>query len=201
MRRLIPALLLTACAHRAAPDVRAPLRAWAEAARRDDPHAAWLLLSAAERKRVPEAQFRATWVASRAERDERAAALAAAPLEVAMVADVKVGDRTTRLLREPDGWRLVAPKWTVLGAATPEDALARFVRALETRDLDAVLSLLSEPLRNAVESELGDRLARLRGVLGKPIPVDGTRARVQYDARYHVDLVQENGQWSVADFN
>ena len=88
-----------------------------------------------------------------------------------------------------------------MGAATPEEALKRFAEGLEDRNFDTILQILADPLKVVVEREIAERLARAREALGKPVTVEGERARIRFDARYHLDLVKENGQWRIADFN
>ena len=35
----------------------------------------------------------------------------------------------------------------------------------------------------------------------KPVATEGDHAQIRYDARHHLDLRRENGQWQVVDFN
>jgi hypothetical protein len=76
------------------------------------------------------------------------------------------------------------------------------VDALDARDFDAVLRILADPLRSSLEGALSDRLEKLRASLKKGgIESTGDHARIRYDSRYHIDLIQENGRWHVRDFN
>ena len=110
--------------------------------------------------------------------------------------------RAWPLVREADRWRVAAVHPLEPGGDTPEDALRRLVAALDARDFDAVVALLAEPLRSTVEQALADRVARLKAALRRgPIEASGNTARLRYDPRYHLDLVQENGRWRIADFN
>jgi hypothetical protein len=199
----LAALALAGCVSGAVPDPSATLSAYAAAVARDDAHAAYGLLAASVRARLPEAEFTARWRATVAERRQHAEALrrAAGEHRWRQTAHVESAGRVSPLVRETAGWRVDAPRRIEVGAATPEEALRRFVQALEDRNLDGFLRLLSEPLRQSIERELGERLTRLKAALGKPVTVEGERARVRYDPRYHIDLQRENGQWRVADFN
>jgi hypothetical protein len=110
-------------------------------------------------------------------------------------------------VRDPDRWRIAAPHPLEPGGDTPEDTLRRLVAAIDARDFDALLALLAEPLRTTLEQALADRAAKLKsairrgGVEISGSSASGSTARLRYDARYHIDLVQENGRWRVADFN
>src|SRR5437588_513634 len=105
--------------------------------------------------------------------------------------------------------RLVALAIVVVGCAhrpaerlDPQEALRRLIDALDARDFDAVLRVLAEPLRTSLEQALSDRLEKLRTSVKKGgIEASGDHARIRYDSRYHIDLIQENGRWRVRDFN
>jgi hypothetical protein len=204
------ALLLLAalgCAHapRAAPsrtaDPAATLRAWSDAIARDDPHAAWRLLSPALRAHLGESDFILQWKAAAADLSAQRDALQAGAV-VRRAAAAAPDGRAWPLVHEDAHWRLAAPRPTEVGGETPEDTLRRLVAAVKARDLDAVLALLAEPLRTTVEQALGDRLTGLEAALRQgPIDSAGNLARVRYNSRYHIDLIRENGRWRVADFN
>ncbi len=194
-------VLWAGCLPPAHPDTRASLRAWTDAVDKDDPAVAWRLVSAQARRTTSETEFTRKWRELAEERREQAAALrhpGAQPIENARI---RLGARVAQVVREPGGWRVLSPKLERVGASTPEEALARFVRALEARDFDAALQLLGDPLRGALERELNDRLSRLRTLVGKPIPVDGERAKLRYDSRYLIELIKENGAWQIHDLN
>jgi hypothetical protein len=199
--RLVPlALLAIGCSQPALPAPATALEAWRKAVERDDPHSAWLLLSAESRAKTTETAFAGEWRATAEERRAQSDALKNATA-AHQEAEVVAGGRVTRLERESEGWRLESPHASEPGARGPDEALRRFVRAVEERNFDAFLRLLSAPMRALVERELSDRLAGLRTVVGKPIAPEGNRATVRYGSRYHIDLVEENGQWRVTDFN
>lgn len=196
------ALVLAGCAARAR-SPQATLLAYAQAIEQQDPRAAYLLLAHDRRAQLSESEFAARFRAGTAELRVQARHLRQAALTGRLHerARVESAGRVSLLEREPAGWRVSVPGRIELGAQTPEEALRRFVQALEERSFDALLRLLAEPLRGAVERELAERLSRLKAALGKPIPLDADRARIRYDPRYHLDLLRENGQWRVADFN
>jgi len=200
---MVPGLLIGggACLPHARPDARGTLRAWAEAVERDDPAAAWRLVSAEARRGTSESDFTRRWKELREERRERASDLKRVTAPPAESARLVVGQRAALAVLEPVGWRILSPRLERVGASSPEEALSRFVRALEARDFDAALQLLGEPLRSSLERELAERLSRLRTLVGKPLPIDGNRARVRYDSRYLIELIQENGAWQINDLN
>src|SRR5260370_31595262 len=134
------------------------LAAYAKALERDDPRAAYGLLSAEQRQRLGEAEFTTRWRATVEERKNQAALVAAVLAERRVTERARVvraDGRSSVTVLEPAGWRVSAPRSSEPGPATPEEALRRFARALEQRSFDAVVGLLSDPLRALVERRLG----------------------------------------------
>jgi hypothetical protein len=203
MRGLALAILAIGCAHpgQRPRDPSPTLHAWSAAIARNDPHAAYQLLSSSLRARLSEADFTLRWKASPAELSAQEDALRGAP--VARQASARLRDgRALPLVREGDAWRLASPHTVDEGADTPEKLLRLLVDAIDARDVDALMRLLADPLRASLEQALGDRVDKLRAAINKGgIEATGDHARIHYDSRYHIDLVQENGQWRVRDFN
>jgi hypothetical protein len=170
---------------------------------RDDPHAAYRLLSKSTREGLTEPEFVSHWRATTEERKSQLAALAPSrphpPTEHAR--GLWSDGRQAELTRQPDGWKLASPRISANGAASPEDAVRHFAEALQHHDLDGLLGLLADPLRGMLERELSERLSRIKSALQKEIEVDGSRARIRLDEHYYLELKQENGRWKVSDFN
>lgn len=201
--RVVTAVVLAGCAHREPPSPALGLAAWSAALAADDPHAAYALLSSDTRARVSEATFAGAWQALAPERADQAAAIrsAATAHSWKTSAEVIAAGRSTQLVREPAGWRLSTPKPSTLGAASPEAALRALADALAAHDADAFLKLLADPLRTLIDREVAARVERLQAAKSESIVIEGDRARIQLDGRYHVDLIRENGQWRIADLN
>jgi hypothetical protein len=186
---------------RAAADPTVLLRAWASAVARDQPSEAWRLLSPELRARIPETDFRLAW---RSALPDLAAQEAAIRQHVHVrQADAELPDGRALVLAHENGlWRVAAARPVAAGGETPEDTVRRLLAAIDAHDFDALLGLLAEPLRTTIEEALNERAERLRAALRRgPLDSSGTPARIRYDARYHLDLVQENGRWRIADFN
>lgn len=192
------------CAHRPPPraiDPDAALGAWSRAIARGDAHAAYGLLCSSLRERQSEADFALQWKAAQPDLSAQKHALAAG-YSVRRAAGELADGRAWPLARNGADWRLDAVRPLEPGGDTPEDALRRLVAAVETRDFDAVLALLADPLRSTLQEALTERLARLKSAVKRGgIEATGNSARIRYDPRYHLDLVQENGRWRIADFN
>jgi hypothetical protein len=196
--------LLIGCAHRprhAGGDPAPLLGAWAEAIARDQPTLAYKLLSADVRAHLGEGDFTTAWRSALPDLQSQREALRTQTR--LRQADAELPDgRALALAREGQHWRIASPRPLGIGGDTPEDTVRRLLAAVEARDFDAVLALLADPLRSTLEQAVGDRVERLKAALRRgPLDSAGTPARIRYDSRYHLDLVQENGKWRVADFN
>ena len=208
---LLAMIAAVGCAHAPPPaapssDPEPALVAWRQAIAKGDAHAAYALLSSSLRARVSEADFALQWKAAQADLSAQEEALHAPSTLRRASAELSDG-RAWPLVREPDRWRIAAVHPLSPGGDTPEDLLRRLLAAIDARDFDALLGLLAEPLRDDARagarrpgrapqgrrSATAARIGRANG--------SGTIARLRYDARYHIDLVLENGRWRVADFN
>lgn len=199
--RARPALLALAVAacHPPPPVPGSTVAAWTAALAKDDPAIGYQLLSAATRRQVSAETFAARWRDTTAERRAQAAGLSpATPVVESALLHLPDG-RSIRAVRESQGWRLAGPRPIPPGAPTPEEAVRRFVVALTGHDFDGVLALLAEPLRSMVERELAERVLQLQAA--RPhLRVEGDRAQVRGE-RFRLDLIRENAEWRVADFN
>jgi hypothetical protein len=199
------ALVIVGCAHgphrSRALDPEPTLAAWRDAIARNDPHAAYALLSSSLKTRMRESDFALQWKAAQADLSVQQEALHG-PHPVHSAAGETDDGRAWPLARDPAGWRVAVVRPLEAGGDTPEDAVRRLVAAVEAHDFDAVVALLAEPERALLESALAERVARLKASLRKgAIEATGNSARLRYDPRYHLDLVRENGRWRIADFN
>lgn len=192
------------CAHAPAArtiDPDATLRAWAQAIATNDTQAAHRLLSSSLRESIREADFAMQWKAALPDLAAQQDALRAGHAVRSASGELADGSAWP-LAHEERQWRLGAAQPLDPGGDTPVDAVRRLVAAIEARDFDAVLTLLAEPLRSTVEQALAERLGRLKTALARGhVEASGGTARLRYDPRYHIDLVQENGRWRIADFN
>lgn len=194
------------CAHAPSParptaNPELALTAWRAAIAAADPRAAYRLLSSSLRARVNENDFTAQWKAAHADLAAQQQALDA-PHPLRHATGELADGRAWPLVREAERWQIVAVHPLAPGGDTPDDLLRRLVAALHARDFDALLGLLAEPLRATLEQALADRVARLEATLRRgPLAATGSGARIRYDTRYHLDVVQENGRWRIADFN
>jgi hypothetical protein len=198
---LLLALDIASCAKAARPDDA--VRAWIAAVTRDDPQAAYDLLSAETRREVTREQFLARWRENREVARAEAQAMQTALGERGASSSARVHygeglavpvvlDRSPA----PEGWHLSdVPTPRNPHASTPEEALAQFLRAVEARDWDAISRAVSAPTREAVDRELRERMAALHESHRTEVAGDHARVRL---GRYELLLERSSaGDWRV----
>jgi len=172
------------------------------AIRNHRPDLAYDLLDETVRRRVSKNEFTTRWRSAQEELEDQARGLESGTVKPAVRATVEFGDGVTADLVFVDGeWRISEGITVKLQTATPTDALRAFVKAVEERDYRAVMKLVSKSMRETIEREISDRLERLKKGLDREIEVTGNKARFQYDRRYKIELIKEDGQWKILDFD
>ncbi|HET6149933.1 MAG TPA: hypothetical protein VFH68_20500 [Polyangia bacterium] len=201
-----------ACAH----PQRGPAEALADfggAVDRKDYPAAYALMTAEYRRRVPLADFRRELEAggpdvatvARRLRDQAAST----PFEIEV--EIDLGQKLTMVL-EAGQWRVAAQPFDLSSQETPRAALRSFVRSVELRRYDALLRLIPNRYRIGVSVDQlrdyweGERRAEnqkllqaLRAHMNAPIVETGDEARMPYDETAEVRFLREDGVWKIED--
>jgi hypothetical protein len=197
-RQLALLVLLSAgCA--SGPDVTDTLERYRVAMVRDDPKAAYALLTEETRRRWPFSQFERRWKETPMERAQQAQALAAAD-KIVYEAQVSVAGGSM-VLRAESGknWWVASGALPMAGAATPQAALRALIRAVELGDYRAFLRTLTQSKRERIERALRERLTKLRELADQPLEATGDQLVIQYDPDLKIWLRKEQGQWRVDD--
>jgi hypothetical protein len=207
---LLVVLALAACRGPAAGESTADpaetVRAWLFAVEKNDPHAAYALLSPRVRKDLSYAEFERQWKSTNEERSRQAAAMSASPAEdgaVGAAAEVSLEDgKKTRLVREKRVWRLEQPLLTSSRASTPQEAMRLFATALEDRNFFAVMRLLTSTRKDGLTGFLDGFIAGLRSNVGREITINNDRAVIEWkegSKTWKITLKKEDGEWRVDD--
>jgi len=109
--------------------------------------------------------------------------------------------RSIAFSHEDKSWRIVTGVGGGVDAPTPREAVRALVKAMESKNLSAFIKLLSTDRRKRFVREMTLRLEKLKANLDRDFEVTGDRARLQYDPRFWIMLVKENGAWRVVEFN
>jgi hypothetical protein len=182
------------------------MRAYVAALRADNADSAYSLLAEDVRKTMTRAEFKARWATLAAERNAQANELDGRLARGNVPEYAKVIFRSgaaAELSFVDDQWQLEGDVTVVVRSRTPSEALDAFVRAIEARNYRSVMQLLAKSVQQTIERDVERRLAQLKTSLKnkQSIAVRGARATLQYSPEYKVELINENGNWRVLDFD
>ncbi|MFZ5891324.1 MAG: hypothetical protein ACOY0T_09760 [Myxococcota bacterium] len=212
---LVLALLLGGCAHGGAsaePD--RTLQAYSRALEAGRAQDAYDLLSSDAKKTIPFEAFQRMLKENPEEVKELARALRRPAQPPQVTASVTPPGGPTLLLVYEDGqWRIDASSIDLYSQATPERAIAGFVRAYENRRFDVLMRFVPDAqkkdltpaaLEKAWTSEQKEDVEHMMQALRAALPtarfeVLGERATLAFGATGMLELVREHGAWKVED--
>lgn len=177
------------CAAREAPprttSPQALRDAYARALERDDPRAAYVLLSPDLQAEISEADFTARWRSYAEERDAAAQALTDAP--EAVTATGTTAHENGAIVRwvEVDGRFVIVEGLPGLpDRSTPSATVRAFIAATRALDRASVSALLGDELRDQTVEALAARAAALDAALREPGAFDFEQGRTRAILRY-----------------
>ncbi len=183
------------------------LSAYLRAVEADDPDAAYSLMGEEYKKKVSREEYGKRWKAYREEMLEHVGIARESmqddeKLSVEARLRFKTGRKTDLVWDQGKSeWRMKGGDGTDFAGAGPKSAVLALIRAVEQKDFNTFLNLLSSKRRKALLQAIFDRLERLKANLDRPVEQRGKRVRFQYDSRHYIDFVEEDGQWKIHDFN
>jgi len=171
----------------------------------NDSKAAYAMLSKKLRRRLSYEAFARKWKKNYAELRLQAADIQkqmGKHKQYEVHAHMKLGQRrNVAFAHESNRWHIAGGVGGGVEAPTPRAAVRVLVKALETKNLSVFIKLLSADRRKRFLREMTLRLEKLKANLDRDFEITGNRARLQYDPRYWIMLVKENGAWRVVEFN
>jgi hypothetical protein len=182
------------------------VRAYVAALQRNDPSAAYKLLSAETRRRISYDEFALQWKQSAAER-----AWQAKVLEDSLKGNPDVGERAlvsfsdgklVQLEREGKTWRLESELVSRSRAKRPRDAIRLFADAIAARDVGAALNVLSQRRRDGLTKQIEGFIGGLSKHQNAPLDELKDRAELRWDEngiRYRIVLRKEDDEWRIDD--
>ena len=172
------------------------------AVRANRPDLAYQLLDKKVRRRVSKNEFISRWRGARQELADQATQLRGAGKTLSVRARVEhPGGVTSDLVWSDGSWHIKGGVTVKLRTTTPKHALRALIHAVEQRDYRKVMQLIARSRRESIEQEITDRISRLKKGLDQEIEVTGNKARLQYDRRFKIELIKEDGQWKILDFD
>ena len=202
-------LVVCACGGASAPSSPAAdgVRAYVRALRDNNPREAYALLSAEARKKVSFDEFALAWKQSDKERAWQARAL-----DDDLRGNPDVGERAlisfsdgklVQLEREGKVWRLESELVSRSRAKEPRDAIRLFADAINGRDLNAVLNVLTQRRREGLTKQVAGFVSGLGKRVNDRIErVGADRAELRWDEngiRYRIVLRKEDDEWRIDD--
>jgi hypothetical protein len=209
MIKLLPtaavlALALSGCPAAQSAGPQETLRKYVAAIDADQPVAAYALLDEGLHRQMTQAEFVSRWRALKPELKAQADLIRAAlakPVAARAVLSYPAGPRAQLTLERGSEWKIeegisVAPR-----AATPIEAIRVFIRAVEQRSYETVMRTLAKSVRENIERDITERISKLKAALNQEIEVTGNKARLQYDPKFKIELMNEDGQWKILDLD
>lgn len=196
------ALVGGACRTSGARSPEALREAYAQALRRDDPDAAYALLSPELQAATSRAAFRVRWKSQGAERKAAATALAALhPLYRAPIGSGQTVHGKTVLT-----WAEVAGTYQIVGGlpglpdtSTPAQAIRAFLTAVRRTDLHTLEALVSDDLASRLRDDWERRATMIEALLDQPGALefsnDMQRAVLRYEPGRALTLEQTTTGW------
>jgi hypothetical protein len=116
-----------------------------------------------------------------------------------------------QLVRELGGWRIDSGALVPPISATPEDAVQRFLLAVESKDCQALLECAPPPARARHTRKqllagcreqikaLQETAARIRASGARPVKTSKHRAEITYLGTHKLLMIEYEGRWYVED--
>jgi hypothetical protein len=194
--------LLSGCASQRIPDPKVTALAYASAAQRGDAAAIYALLTPEGQRALGPAGTRQLVQESRAELGRTAQHIQSSDARVEASAEARFSDGESATLVLEDGrFRVDAASLLPARPRTPSQALSGLRRALARRSYPALMALMSQDSRGALESDLSALVDGLEHPETLDVQVNGDAAEVQLPTGHRVLLKREAGIWRVLDFD
>lgn len=195
-------LASTACRSSGARSPEALRDAYAQALRRDDPAAAYALLSPQLQAATTRAAFAARWKAQTREREAALAAIKGLPPthRAAILGGQTVhGDRVLAWVQVAGHYQIVHGLPGVPDISTPAQAIRAFLAAVRSADLHTLEVLISDDLAARLRDDWNRRATIIEALLEQPGSIeyssDMLRAVLRYEPGRALTLEQSPAGW------
>jgi hypothetical protein len=208
---LVMTLALAACGGPAGPSTPAAtgVAAYVRALKSNDPSAAYKLLSSDTRRKISYDEFALQWKQSDKERQWQIK-----ELEASLQSNGDVGERAlitysdgklVQLERQGDTWRLESELVSRSRAKRPRDAIRLFADAINQRDINAALGVLTQRRRDGITKQVEGFVAGIGKRINDRIDeIASDRAELRWDEngiRYRIILRKEEDEWRIDDIS
>ena len=184
------------------PDPKLCAAKYAEAARSGDSERIYALLSREAQRDFGQQGTRELVQQAKAELGRQGTALLAPGGQVQASAEIRFDDGESALFDLQDGaFRLSSLGTVPSRARSPAEALGDFRRALARRSYPALVGVLSQETRGALEGDLKSLVEGLENPETLDVKVSGDNAVVDIPGGHQVKLRRESGVWRTQDFD
>ena len=182
------------------------VRAYLAALKSNDARAAYNLLASSTRRQISFDDFAIQWKQSEKERQWQIRTL-----EESLKGNPDVGERArvtfkdgkvVALERDGQRWLLESELVSRSRAKRPRDAIRVFADALESRDVGALLGVLTQRRREGLMKQIGGFVSGLERRVNDKMDEYPDRAELRWDEngiRYRIVLKREDDEWRVDD--
>lgn len=203
-RRSLLAILATlgtlSCQRARVADPSGVVEAYADATRRGDSEAVYRLLSERSRRDLGREGTRRLVADARKELAAQATFLARPESKPDATAVIRYADGEAAELALEDGvFRVSSAAALPASARTPSEALSGLRQALARRSYAALVRVLSEETRGALESDVSSIVRGLEDPDTLDIEIEGDEGEVQLPGGHVVKLKREAGVWRIED--
>ncbi len=190
------------CGHRAVPDPRDAAAEYQKALERGDADSVYELLSSSAKRTHGKEGTRRLVKDSRAELLGIANAVTQPDAKVEASARVRYADgEEAALVLDGDRFRVSSAGTLPTGARTPAQALSELRRALSRRSYPALMRVLTEESRGALDADMRSLVDGLEEPATVDVRIRGDQAEAILPGGHKVLLRRKAGVWRVEDFD
>jgi hypothetical protein len=198
----LAAVPVVGCAGASLPDPRVTAAEYGAAAAKGDARTVHALMTEEARRAYGEEGTKRLLSDARNEIVKQASAFSAPGATVRVEAEVPYVDGERAILEVSAGhYRVSAASGLPAAARTPTQALLDLRAALARRSYPALVRLLSESTRTAIERDLSALVSGLENPEALDVKVHGDSAEVVIPGGHKVRLAREAGVWRIHDFD
>ncbi|HEX7668062.1 MAG TPA: hypothetical protein VF395_00680 [Polyangiaceae bacterium] len=196
------AVAVVGCGGASLPDPRVTAAEYGAAAAKGDARAVHALMTEEARRTYGEEGTKRLLADARDEITRQASAFSSPAATVRVEAEVPYVDGERAIIEVSAGhYRVSAASGLPAAARTPTQALLDLRAALARRSYPALVRLLSEGTRTAMERDLSALVTGLENPESLEVKVHGDAAEVVVPGGHKVRLAREAGVWRIHDFD
>lgn len=176
---------------------------YTKAIRNNQPEVAYQLLDEKTRQQLTRSEFIKQWKSLQPELGQQALQIRAQMKQpLPLKAKISFGSGIQAdLVCDESKWKIDDNIVGSGAAATPKDAIRALIKALEQRNLRAMIRLLARSAQASLDEDLSELRKKLQQKLAQKLDILEDEAALQIDPDLRLKLVREDQNWRFKDFN